>query len=88
MTITRSPDCSVRADIPTSGLSDARRIVGTLREQATLCRELASSPSPSATPSGSASGEAASPSPTATPSPSPSGTGDAGVSAADCGERS
>ena len=78
----------VRADIPTSGLSDARRIVGTLREQATLCRELASSPSPSATPSGSASGEAASPSPTATPSPSPSGTGDAGVSAADCGERS
>jgi serine/threonine protein phosphatase PrpC len=74
----------VRADIPTSGLSDARRIVGTLREQATLCRELASS----ATPSGSASGEAASPSPTATPSPSPSGTGDAGVSAADCGERS
>jgi serine/threonine protein phosphatase PrpC len=78
----------VRADIPTSGLSDARRIVGTLREQAALCRELASSPSPSATPSGSASGEAASPSPTATPSPSPSGTGDAGVSAADCGERS
>ena len=70
----------VRADIPTSGLSDARRIVGTLREQAALCRELASSPSPSATPSDSA--------PSATPSPSPSGTGDAGVSAADCGDGS
>src|SRR5215218_555075 len=49
----------VRADIPTNGLTDARRIVATLRQQAALCRELAASPSPSRSPSPS-------------PSPSPS----------------
>ncbi len=80
----------VRADIPTNGLSDAQRIVGTLRDQAALCRELAASPSPSPSPSpsGSASEGTATPSPSPSPSPSPTGTGDAGVSASDCGDGS
>jgi serine/threonine protein phosphatase PrpC len=90
----------VLADIPTSGLTDARRIVATLREQAELCREqaaAAASPSPSASPSASpgATGTAgadaspsASPAPTASPTPSPTGSTDDGASAADCGEGS
>jgi protein phosphatase len=84
----------VRADIPTAGLTDAHRIVATLREQAELCREqaaAAASPSPtaSATPTASASpeGESASPAPSPTPSPTGSTT-DGGVSAADCGDGS
>ena len=74
----------VRADIPTNGLADAQRIVGTLRDQADLCREQAASPSPSPSPSpsGTASGDATSPSPTATSDPSTGGG--AGVSASDC----
>jgi protein phosphatase len=52
----------VESEIPASGLTDARRIVTTLREQAEICRNAAS---PSATPS-------TEPSPTATPTPSPS----------------
>ena len=84
----------VLADIPTAGLTDARRIVATLRKQAELCREqaaAAASPSPTASPSGSASPSAsaddssASPAPSPTPSPT---TSDGGASAADCGEGS
>ena len=56
----------VESEIPASGLTDARRIVTTLREQAEICRN-AASPSVTATPS-------AEPSPTATPTPSPSAT--------------
>jgi protein phosphatase len=77
----------VRADIPTNGLADAQRIVGTLRDQARLCRQQAASPSPSPSPSpsGTASGAESSPSPSPTATPSPSATGDAAGSAADCG---
>ncbi len=87
----------VRADIATDDLTDAERIVATLREQADLCRSLASaspSPTPSASPSpsGSASGSApaTTPSPTATPSPTPSATTKDGirVDASDCGSGS
>jgi len=82
----------VLADIPTAGLTDARRIVATLREQAELCREQAeaaasgSTTSPSASASPSASG--ASPSPSPSPTPSPTATTDGGVSGADCGDGS
>jgi serine/threonine protein phosphatase PrpC len=87
----------VRADIATDGLTDAERIVATLREQADLCRSIATAspaPTPSATPSpsGSGSGSAApvTPSPTATPSPTPSATTKDGirVDASDCGSSS
>ena len=81
----------VRADIPTSGLTDARRIVATLRKQAEICREqaaAASSPSPSASASPDASAGSATPSPSPTPTPTPTGTSDGGVSAADCGDGS
>jgi protein phosphatase len=82
----------VRADIATSGLTDAQRIVAALRKQAELCREQAEaasspSPSPSPTTSGSA-GADASPSPSPSPTPSPTGTSGAGGSAADCGDGS
>ena len=55
----------VESEIPASGLTDARRIVTTLREQAEICRDAAS-------PSASASPTAEPASPTATPAPSPS----------------
>ena len=63
----------VRADIAATSLKDAQRIVATLREQATLCRSLATA-SPSASPSASPTASpTASPSasPTAVPSPTP-----------------
>ncbi len=92
----------VRADIATDGLTDAERIVTILREQAELCRSIATaspsptpppspSPSPSPSGSGSASGSvAATPSPTATASPTPSATTEDGirVDASDCGSGS
>ena len=58
----------VRSEIPASGLSDARRIVTTLREQAEICRT-AATPDPTATTSASTS---PSPSAAATASPGPS----------------
>jgi protein phosphatase len=63
----------VRADIAANDLSDAQRIVTTLRRQAAVCRRVAASAtqSPSATPSTTAT---ASPTTTATASPSPTGT--------------
>jgi PPM family protein phosphatase len=82
----------VLADIPTAGLTDARRIVATLRKQAELCREqaaAAASPSPTATPTASASADGTSASPAPSPTPSPTGTtSDGGASAADCGDGS
>ncbi|HET9944061.1 MAG TPA: Stp1/IreP family PP2C-type Ser/Thr phosphatase [Actinomycetes bacterium] len=81
----------VLADIPTAGLTDARRIVATLREQAEVCREqaaAAASPSPTASASPSAGDTSASPTPTASPTPSPTGGTGGGVSAADCGDGS
>ena len=88
----------VLADIPTAGLTDARRIVATLREQAELCREqaaAAASPSPTVSPTASPtasaapSAEGAGASPTPSPTPSPTGTtSDGGVAAADCGDGS
>jgi protein phosphatase len=85
----------VQADIATSGLADARRIVATLREQAEICRKqaaAAASPSPVATPSptqtggGQQGGAEASATPTPSPSPSPEAT-DGPALAADCGDR-
>jgi protein phosphatase len=78
----------VRADIATDGLADATHIVGTLRDQAELCRSLrTATPTPSASvpaPSGTAT-----PAPTATPTPAPTATptpsGTGGVDASDCG---
>ena len=78
----------VRADIATDGLADATRIVGTLRDQAELCRSLrtatptpsASAPAPTATPV-----PAPTTTPPPTPTPSPTGTASGGVDASDCG---
>ena len=56
----------VRADIAANDLTDARRIVTTLRKQAEVCRAVTASANPSATPSGTSSGSA-SPKATATP---------------------
>ncbi len=88
----------VRADIATDNLTDAERIVSTLREQAELCRSIATAspsptPSPTPSPSGSPSASAgapATPSPTATPTPTPSATTQDGirVDASDCGSGS
>ena len=81
----------VLADIPTAGLTDARRIVATLREQAEVCREqaaAAASPSPTASASPGDASASPSASPTPSPTPSPTGTTDGGVSAADCGDGS
>ena len=68
----------VRANITTSSLGAAEKVVATLREQAELCEQARNQPTPS--PSPSASGRA-----TPSPSPSPSGTGEA---AASCGNAS
>jgi protein phosphatase len=57
----------VRADIAANDLSDAQRIVGTLRRQAEVCRAAAASASASASPSLTPSGTG---SPTAKPKPS------------------
>jgi protein phosphatase len=78
----------VRADIATDGLADATHIVGTLRDQAELCRSLrtaAPTPSPSVpAPSGTATpAPPTTTTPTPTPTPTPTGTG--GVDASDCG---
>jgi protein phosphatase len=80
----------VEADITTRGLTHARRIVETLREQAELCRRQAAaapapSPSPSPSPTGSPSGPTSA-SATPTPSPSPTASGD--PAARDCGDGS
>jgi protein phosphatase len=77
----------VRADITTSGLTDAQRIVRTLREQAEICRQQAAeaaapAPSPSASPSPSGD-QGAAPTPTPTPTPSPTSPAER---AADCGD--
>jgi serine/threonine protein phosphatase PrpC len=76
----------VQADIATDGLADATHIVGTLRDQAELCRKLrTATPTPSASvpaPSGTAT-PAPTATPTPTPTPAPTGTG--GVDASDCG---
>jgi serine/threonine protein phosphatase PrpC len=65
----------VRADIAANDLTDAQRIVTTLRKQAAVCRAAAqSSATSSATPTPAASGSAAPPSTTATPSATPSAT--------------
>jgi PPM family protein phosphatase len=80
----------VRADIATDDLADAERIVGRLRQQADLCRALATA-TPTPTPTPSASGTApASPAPTPSPSPSPSPTPSTGAGGdpTDCGPRS
>ena len=61
----------VRAQITAADLSDAERIVETLREQASLCQESSASPSPSSPPPATPS-SAASPSPNSSASPSPS----------------
>jgi PPM family protein phosphatase len=79
----------VRADIATDDLADAERIVGRLRQQADLCRALATA-TPTPTPTPSASGTApASPAPTPSPSPSPSPTPSTGAGGdpTDCGPR-
>lgn len=87
----------VRADIAANDLTDARRIVTTLRRQAAVCREAAarasasptaspsptSSASPSATTSRSASPRP--PSPTATPSTTPAPSSSEDPATADCG---
>jgi protein phosphatase len=79
----------VRADISADGLADATHIVGTLRDQAELCRSLrTATPTPSASvpaPSGTATPAptTTTSTPTATPTPTPTGTG--GVDASDCG---
>jgi protein phosphatase len=81
----------VRADIATSGLTDARRIVAMLREQAEICRRQAAaapSPSPSVSASPEASAGSATPSPSPTPTPTPTGTSAGGASTADCGDGS
>jgi PPM family protein phosphatase len=80
----------VRADIATDDLADAERIVGRLRQQADLCRALATA-TPTPTPTPSVSGTApASPAPTPSPSPSPSPTPSTGAGGdpTDCGPRS
>jgi len=65
----------VRADIAANDLTDAQRIVTTLRKQAAVCRAAAqSSATSSATPTPAASGSAAPPSTTATPSATPTPT--------------
>ena len=62
----------VRSEIPATGLSDARRIVTTLREQAEICRTAATpGPAATATASPSPSPSAAAPS-SPGPSPAPS----------------
>jgi protein phosphatase len=58
----------VRSEIAAAGLSDAHRIVRSLREQAALCRQATASPPPAATPT--ATGPAT-PGPSGTPAPSP-----------------
>lgn len=72
----------VEADIPATDLSDARRIVTTLREQAQLCRQARAklSPTPTASPAPRAASPTASPRPTPTVSrpPSPTATPTAG----------
>jgi PPM family protein phosphatase len=76
----------VEADIATRGLTDARRIVKTLRDQAEVCRDLAEAtptPSPSESPSPGASDDASG---SASPSPTPSTTRDGGPAATDCGD--
>jgi protein phosphatase len=84
----------VEADIATAGLTDARRIVDGLREQAEICREQAeagATPTPSPTPSAPGGGEspaATTPSAPATSpsaSPTPATTGGTGRPATDCG---
>jgi protein phosphatase len=68
----------VLAEIPTAGLTDARRVVRRLRAQAERCRaeREAATASPSPTPSASPSPGDGSASPTPSPSPSPSATTD------------
>jgi serine/threonine protein phosphatase PrpC len=77
----------VRADIATDSLADATHIVGTLRDQAELCRSLrTATPTPSPTvpaPSGTAT-PAPTTTPTPTPTPTPTSTGTGGVDASDC----
>jgi len=67
----------VRSEIPASGLSDAQRIVTTLREQAEICRAATSTPTPTSTASSSAAATTATPAPatpTGTESSAPSAT--------------
>jgi PPM family protein phosphatase len=86
----------VRADIAANDLTDARRIVTTLRRQAAVCRKAAAeasvSPTVSASPSTSPSGSAkpstkssTTPGPTPTPSPSPSPSSPEDPATSDCG---
>jgi serine/threonine protein phosphatase PrpC len=78
----------VRADIAANDLSDAQRIVRTLRRQAEICRAAAASASPSSTPSStptSTGSPSAKPKPTGTarpPSPTPSPSSPASASSA------
>jgi protein phosphatase len=87
----------VEADIATSGLADARRIVDNLRTQAEICQAQATAtPTPTPTPSPPAAsgtaapGDAAAAGPSATPTPSPTptptGTSGGGTPATDCGD--
>jgi PPM family protein phosphatase len=82
----------VRADIAANDLTDARRIVTTLRRQAEVCRKAAATatPSPTATttPSPTATttpSTTVTPSPTATPTPTPSPSSPDDPATADCG---
>jgi protein phosphatase len=62
----------VESQIAANGLSDAERIVDTLRTQARLCQEATAPPTPSPTPSGKGMSSPGSSSPS--PSPTPTGS--------------